>query len=1091
MFDGSTHCLSIERLRQYLDDELLAEELAQVEQHVQSCRACELKLSRLVGAVPGVGRAGAEDDTMSDSQLSAQDAGPVPQIPGYECLGLIGRGGMGIVWKARHKASGRFVAIKVMTAECRADPEQALRFQLEARVSARIDHPGVIRIIDMGEHLGIPWISLEYCATETTLQSQLGFPRTSRAAAELVELIAQGVNAAHQEGIVHRDLKPANILLDSAGRPKVADFGLASMRDLQLELTRTGSVMGTPPYMSPEQVRGQVHAISPQSDVYSLGVILFQLLTGTTPFSGTRSEMMQATCEIEPVWPARCHDVPRDLATIALRCLQKEPPRRFYRSAGELAEDLRRWRERYPIRARPVSWRERCWLTVQRNKAAVASAVLLLLAVTFGAAAAVLLRLNHQLAETREQLVYENTVRRLSAAAQHLADDQHSRLRADLDGCPDDVRHWEWHYLSRQCRLRERWQGHTMTVSSVDVSPDGKWIASVSHDQHLCLWQRGESQRQVIIPCEQGFLKCLCFHPDGRRVATGGNSGTVILWDLETGQSETLPHHHNKGVEEIRFTRDGRRVVTGSIDRTVVVSDLATGENTFTADELPGGVLTLDVSADSRLVAAAGAFAGIWVWELSTRRAVRVLGRDDPDRPERVGSLAFSPDGRWLASAGSDFLIRLWSVESGEEVRRFAGHTADINSVCWNARGDRLASAADDSTVRVWDVVSGRQELRLRGHTGHATSVVFHPDQTHVISGSDDHSVGLWNVDLPAEFEARGTTASGRRLSLHPVGHSAVICDRDPVLRLVDLEARTVRPLPLEGAVRIADVAHSPDGTLLAAIGEEDALFLVDLREERVVASPKWSEEMPTEPVDPAVRRTGDLAQELLTKERIRRQSQVCFTPDGASVLCACADSQLRLYDVREGRLRAVETGHLGPLSAVTVDSSGDLVATAGLDRDVRLWNARTLTPIKTLAGHEDYVYQIAFSPDGRWLASASADATARIWEVGTGKQLWRLTGHSDNVLGLAFTPDSRRLATASFDGTIKIWDLSTGRELLQIDRRPEVRGGLLVEAIPNAGEPGINRGRPLGMLRDLQFHPVDQSLVVVGDRDLAIFEVE
>ncbi|RPI84516.1 MAG: hypothetical protein EHM42_07445, partial [Planctomycetaceae bacterium] len=710
-----------------------------------------------------------------------------PEIPGYELLKPLGRGGMGLVWKARQISSDRIVALKVMNPEFRGDIELALRFQLEARAAARIDHPGVIRVFDVGEHAGCSWFSMEYCPAETTLQSRLGAPLPPSEAAGLVEQVARGVAAAHQRQIVHRDLKPANILLTASGETKVADFGLASVADLSLGLTRTGSLLGTPPYMSPEQIRGTAREITPRSDVYALGAILFQALTGKAPFEGTRSEIMRATCETEPVWPRNVRVVPTGLETICLRCLQKEPARRLYATAGELADDLRRWRERFPIRARPVGWRERGWLWVRRNRAASIALVLLLLLLPTAAMAVRNGMLLRELAVAREQLLVENTVSRLTEGALHLSGGPHVQMREKLDGCPPEHRNWEWRHLAQQCRFLGFLRGHTLPVSSVAVSRDGRWIASGSHDGTLCLWRPGEERPARKIECGQGYVRCLSFHPDGVRIATGGDDGSVWLWEIGTGQGERLPVGNTDGVQEIRFSRDGRLLAAGGLDTIVRVWNLESGVPVFTSRPHPGGILTLDIHPDGKSLAAAGAFPEIWIWNLATGQKTQTLSGHENSR---IGGVAFSPDGALLASGGYDCVIKIWNLKPGQLPRELLGHTADVNCVCWKDDGTQIASVGDDSTVRVWDSSTGQERLSLRGHAGHTTSVAFIPGASRVVSGSDDHAVGIWNtagdtLALVANDDTRGT-----RASFHPSGSSVAICDGTAEIRIVELASR-------------------------------------------------------------------------------------------------------------------------------------------------------------------------------------------------------------------------------------------------------------------------------------------------------------
>jgi serine/threonine protein kinase len=301
-------------------------------------------------------------------------------LPGYEILGEIGRGAMGVVYKARHRALKRLVALKMILAGNHAGAAELARFRAEAEAVARLQHPNIVQIYEIGEHDGLPYLALEFVAGGSLAQKPQGAPVALRQAAGWVEALARAMHAAHQQGIVHRDLKPANILLTEDGTPKITDFGLAKRLDSAIAQTTTGTVMGTPSYMAPEQAEGKAREVGPAADVYALGAILYELLTGRPPFKGdTALDTIRQVTMAEPTAPRRlCPGVPRDLETICLKCLQKDPGRR-YPTAADLADDLGRYLQDEPVRARPIGalsqWRRR----VRRHPARAAAVVLGLL----------------------------------------------------------------------------------------------------------------------------------------------------------------------------------------------------------------------------------------------------------------------------------------------------------------------------------------------------------------------------------------------------------------------------------------------------------------------------------------------------------------------------------------------------------------------------------------------------------------------------------------------------------------------------------------------------------------------------------------
>jgi serine/threonine-protein kinase len=336
-------------------------------------------------AAPSLAEAETQDPAGGQgTRLDVGDNIPIPSVPGYEVLGVLGRGAMGVVYKARQARLGRVVALKMILGGGHADPTQRQRFQSEAEAIARLQHPNIVQVFEVGEHDGLPFFSMEFCPEGSLADRLEGAPLDPRRAGTLVATLARAVQAAHEVRVVHRDLKPGNVLLGSGGTPKVSDFGLAKRLDEGGGQTADGAIIGTPSYMAPEQAGGKTSAVGPAADVYALGAILYELLTGRPPFkpANTLDTIMQVVAD-EPVPPTQLQSkTPRDLETICLKCLHKEPAKR-YTSAAELADDLGRYLAGEPIQARPVGRLERAGKWVRRNPAVAA--------LTAGVAAALVL----------------------------------------------------------------------------------------------------------------------------------------------------------------------------------------------------------------------------------------------------------------------------------------------------------------------------------------------------------------------------------------------------------------------------------------------------------------------------------------------------------------------------------------------------------------------------------------------------------------------------------------------------------------------------------------------------------------------------
>jgi Tol biopolymer transport system component len=645
---------------------------------------------------------GPEDAARAEALSTGTKAEGLPSLPGYELLGELGRGGMGVVYKARQVGLNRLVALKVILAGEHAGPEQAARFRREAEAAARLQHPHIVQIHDIAEHQGRPYFSMEYLPRGSLAQRLGGTPLPARQAAALVEALARAVQVAHERGVVHRNLKPANVLLAADGQPKVGDFGLAKWLDGSGGQTHTGAVMGTPSYMAPEQAAGRAKDVGPAADLYALGAILYEALTGRPPFkAATQVETIQQVLSAEPVPPARLQrQVPRDLETVCLRCLEKDPRRR-YATAAELADDLRRFLKGEPVQARPVRAWERGLKWARRRPALAGLAVVGLVALVSVLAGGLWFaraREMERLAKEKEELrgIAErerdeasrqrdeaNKPRALVRKAWYFSrinmadrawhDNEMARMEQLLEelrpgpGAAENLRGFEWYYL---WRLRHSWlltlKVHTGPVESVAYSPDGRRLAGASLDGTVRVWDLAAGREALSLTGHTGAVTSVAFSPDGKRLASAGGAAylgepeTVKVWDLATGQEALSLKGHTSGITGAAYSPDGKHLATASWDGTVRVWDLATGHE-----------------------------------------ALALHGHIGP-----VVSVAYSPDGKRLATASYDGTVKVWDAGTGQLALSLTGHTGGVLSVAYSPDGKRLASAGGQpgkpGEVRVW-----------------------------------------------------------------------------------------------------------------------------------------------------------------------------------------------------------------------------------------------------------------------------------------------------------------------------------------------------------------------------------------------------
>jgi WD40 repeat protein len=1005
---------------------------------------------------------------------------PPPVVTGYELLGELGRGGMGIVYKARQLGLNRVVALKMILTGQLASAQDVRRFEVETNAAAELDHPNIVPIYEVGQDGGRHFFCMKFIGHGTLASALPRYCRDMRAGVRLMALVARAVHYAHQRGILHRDLKPANILLDAAGQPHVADFGLAKRISGAGTFTQSGALVGTPGFVAPEQARGERGA-STAADVYSLGAILYALLTGRPPFqANTPLDTLLQVLEREPIPPHVLNPTAdRELEAVCLKCLEKDPRRR-YESAGALADELERWSRGEPISARTVGRVERFWRWCRRNPWPAAAGLLLVCLVAGTGTAAWRLREAAATSQRAERRATDQLYAALRAQAEASRGSGLPGQRVDSltalkqavaiardRGLPPDER-LQLRNQAIAClalpdlTTEQEWDGNPPGTVCVDFDCDFERYAVVSRSDGIRVCRRVDHRELLRIRTlpvgEQSFVIRCRFSPCGRFLAVyyklWPERHPVEVWDI-SGDTARLAITLADVSSRPEFTPDERTLIASLSDGTLKLVDVATGAARDLAPGWPPNLLA--ISPDGRLVAvASGRPAGVQVRDLATGAVTRELRL-----PEDCQGLAWSPDGNLLAVACDDTRIWLWEALTGTERGFLVGHHWSVADLCFDESGRWLASFGWDMTLRIWDVGSHRQLLRvndvrvtsfrqqgglaaaglvgrqvkvwafrpsvvyaqLHGTSRHPYPLYFSPDRRWLAVRGADEEMCLWDVaagHAAAHWPELGQPVWGPDGTWLLAGSSTGLV-RLPV-RYAAGERGTTATLHVGPARPVPGIGEDLRRSVLLQLGSAARRLCV----------------RPSLDVTPYVRvvEVDEHSARELWRAPYKNCNYVVATPDGRLVAAGSIDGgdDVRVWDGSTGRpLHELATGGANP--AFAADSQRFFTTTGRLTprgAECRSWKLDTYEPVAALVLNQSTSSPapLAVGSDGI-LAVAFTIDDPQLLDADSLRPIATLSAPDPRMIPwMHFSPDATMLAVASV-GTVDVWDLRRLREEL------------------------------------------------------------